>query len=571
MTLRRVHAPLLLCLVATCWFTPAQRAAAADADTLKTTIEDFLHRAELSSEGRVHWDGADTFEVKTDGAAATATIANAHFSFRQEPGDAKPLATLTLDRVEIIREPAAQGGNLDQLTITLPALATLVTDEGREIALRVKSGRATALLETPDDRQRAGTIAFDSARVEDRGGKSWAGFGPFASSWKIVRGDDGGWHSPLDFELKGLEFLIDEAPLAGGVERIAYSADANGPNLAEFDALRDRMNQIRTELRDKPEQKGEAWLPVLTKILTVFSASKGELTIERVSAKRPGGATLVTLDKAALGGSFSGLTADNAEFRIRLSHDGLTIAPSLVDAVQVPRRAVFEFGVEKLAVGALRTIAEAAAKSATEASDEDRQTASVEMLAGAMLLNPVVRVYEASAEFPDVGVTASGEVHRAPPAPIGYAATGEVAVRGFDALAGVLTAPFAREVLPLLKFIGSAGSDAAGHPVAKFALTSTIGRPIAVNNSDLANWFGAAPPHAAPAPGAPPRLLRLADPPLEGDDVRAVQKAVVTQQVEPFKDAVYDTATRDKLGLKPPPPAVPNAARPTVPNVAPKN
>jgi peptidoglycan hydrolase-like protein with peptidoglycan-binding domain len=39
------------------------------------------------------------------------------------------------------------------------------------------------------------------------------------------------------------------------------------------------------------------------------------------------------------------------------------------------------------------------------------------------------------------------------------------------------------------------------------------------------------------------RLLRLSDPPLTGADVRAVQKAVAAQQVEPFTDGIYDTAT----------------------------
>ena len=77
------------------------------------------------------------------------------------------------------------------------------------------------------------------------------------------------------------------------------------------------------------------------------------------------------------------------------------------------------------------------------------------------------------------------------------------------------------------------------------------------------------------------RVLRLADPPEEGSDVRAVQKAVEASEVEPFADGVYDTATalavaryqkqaginvsgvvdaatRDRLGLNPPPPPSPS-------------
>jgi hypothetical protein len=573
MTARTMFRPLIVgCLAMVCAGT-AHPAAAATADALKATIETFLHRVEASSAGKLHWDGADTFDVQTSGDTATATLVNVHFSFRNEANDPKPVATLTLDHIEISRKPSAQGGNLDEIAISVPPLSTLVTDQGREIALTIKEGQATALLEGPDDRQRAGTLVFSSARIEDKGGKSWAGFGPFTSDWKMVRNDDGSWRSPLDFELKGLEFLIAEAPLAGAVERIAYTGEATGPNFAELDALRDRLNEINQQHGD-PAESSKALLPLLPKFLAVFSSSKGDLTIERISTKRPDGETLVTLAKATMDGSITGLAGDNAAVRMTLSHEGLTIAPSLVAAARVPRRAVLDLGFEKIAVSALRTLAEAAAKNGAGASDADRQAATQQMIGAVMSLNPVFRLYDASVEFPDVGIDATGEAQRAPPAPIGYAATGDVTVHGFDALPELLTGHFEQELMPLLKFIGSPGADSDSHPVTKFAIASAIGRPIVVNNSNLANWF-AAIVSAAPSPGAPARLLRLADPPLAGDDVRAVQRAVAVQQVEPFTEGVYDTATalavarfqkqaginvdgtvdektREALGIKPP-------------------
>jgi hypothetical protein len=212
------------------------------------------------------------------------------------------------------------------------------------------------------------------------------------------------------------------------------------------------------------------------------------------------------------------------------------------------------------------------------------------MIGAVMSLNPVFRLYDASLEFPDVGIDATGEAQRAPPAPIGYAATGDVTVHGFDALSELLTGHFEQELLPLLKFIGSPRADPDGRPVIKFAVTSAIGRAIAVDNSNLANWF-ASVVSAAPSPGSPARLLRLADPPLSGDDVRVVQKAVAAQRVEPFAEGVYDTATalavarfqkqaginvdgtvdaktRDALGIKPPPTPKPLAPGPAAP---PKN
>lgn len=585
MTLRRALRPVLAGLLALCWLAPPQLAVAADPDAFKTAIEIFLHRAEASAEGYLRWDGADSFTVKTDGDAAVATLVNAHFSLRKDPNDAKPLASLTLDRVEIIRKPAAQGGKFDDLAIALPTLVTLVSDEGREVDLTLEDGHVSVLLEGPDDRQRAVAVDFAEARVADKGGKDgtdtggkdWVRFGPFTASAKTVTNADGSWRSPIEFELKGVEFLFAEAPLAGRVERIAYSAGATGSSLAALDELRDRMTDTRNEVRRKPEIGGTAWLPLLSKFLTVFSTSEGKLTIEQASAKRPDGETLLTLAKAWMRGSISGLDGDSAALRFSLGHEGLALAPSLVPTAQAPRRADLDFGLDKIAVGVLRTICDAAAKAGPDASDQDRQAASQQMIAAAMALSPVFHVYDASVEFPDVAVSASGEAHRAPPLPIGYAASGDVTVREFDALPEVLTGPLERAMLPLLKFIGHAATDADGHPVMKFALTSAIGRWIDINGSNLANWFGASPSGA-------PRLLRLARPPLHGDDVTAVQKAVADNRVEPFEPGIYDTATalavarfqknaglnvdgtvdaavRHKLGLKPSA-AAPDAASP---------
>src|SRR6185437_12802448 len=123
---------------------PPHAALAADS-ALKTEIEAFLHRAEMQFDGLLHWDGADTFEVNT--GDDTATLSNLRFSFRKEPGESKPAASITLDRVEIRRKPAGNDGKLTEFAITLPALSTLVTADGEEIVLSLRDGRATALVE----------------------------------------------------------------------------------------------------------------------------------------------------------------------------------------------------------------------------------------------------------------------------------------------------------------------------------------------------------------------------------------------------------------------------------------
>src|SRR5580704_6015965 len=98
-------------------------AAATGADLLKAEIDDFFHYLDLSSNGVLHWEDADSFDVRDDGDGAVAVIVNGHLSVRDRNGGPKPLASITLDRVEVRRRPA--GDNKIELVVALPSLATL--------------------------------------------------------------------------------------------------------------------------------------------------------------------------------------------------------------------------------------------------------------------------------------------------------------------------------------------------------------------------------------------------------------------------------------------------------------
>ncbi|HYM72504.1 MAG TPA: peptidoglycan-binding domain-containing protein [Stellaceae bacterium] len=577
-----VLAVLLICAAA------PQAAQAADADTLKTEIEAFFHHGLLSTNGQLHWDGADKFDVQASGDTATATLVNARFSFRKDPAEPKPLGTITLDRIEIRRKPA--GDNLVEFTIALPAMSTIAGANGVEVTVSLKGGQVTALVENPGERQRSATLTLAGGRIEDKNALNWGSFGPVTAGWKIVRNDDGSWRGPLDFELKRFEFLMAETPLTGTIERIAYGGEAGGRSLAELDAVRDRVAEIREDGQGDPDKKVSGWLSLLPKVLTAFNYSKGYLTVEGITTKKKksDGEALVTLAKASIEAALAGLDRDNAALRLTIRHDGLAIAPSLVPEVQVPSRIVLDFGLEDIATSALRTLAEAGSQSGPGADAAEKEKAMQRIIGAAMSLSPVFRLYDAAVDFKDVKVDATGEAKRAPPVPIGYAASGDIVVRGFDALSEIVTSQFGRAELPLLKFIGATENAADGAPAVKFHLASAIGHPLTVNGSDLTAWFDH---HASGSPGpGQSRTLRLADPPMSGDDVRAVQKPLGPQQGERLTDGLYDTATalavarfqkqsglnvdgvvdtatRDKLGIKPPPPppAPPSPAPPSPP------
>jgi peptidoglycan hydrolase-like protein with peptidoglycan-binding domain len=388
--------------------------------------------------------------------------------------------------------------------------------------------------------------------------------------WKSIRTADGSWRAPGDLAIEKVAFLIPEGPLAGEIERIAYQGEAAGPDLPALDAFRDKANELRENFRDEPQKRLQESAALLPQMLDLFSSSKGMVTVERVSAKRPDGETLVSLSKAWFGGE-GRRDGDKAAFRITLGHDRLALALSLLPEHQVPNSVELDFGVEDIALAAIRNLATAAQAAAAESSD-DQQKYLPQIIATAMSLRPVFHLYDALANFKDVGIAASGRAERAPPLPIGYTAAGDVTVSGFDALGQILTARGAPMYLALLKFLGEPGVNAAGDKITRFHLASQLGKPVTVNGNDLSEWFN------GKTPAGQPRLLRLTDPPATGDDVRAVQKVVMSDgrtdgiydvttalAVMRFQKAhglningVVDAPTREKLGLTPPPPPAKN-------------
>src|SRR5579864_2456861 len=391
-------------------------ASADTATPLKTEIDSYIHRIEASTGGHLHWDGADSYDVKESGdtatATATATIVNAHLSFRKKADDQKPIVSVTLDRIEIRRAPAAAGTNLTDYAIAVPASSTITISDGTELTTSLKDGRMNFVLEAPGDHQRTMTLSLAGGRIEQKDHKDYLAFGAFTWNWKIVRSDNGGWRAPLDLELKGLEFLFTEAPLAGGSDRISNSGEAMGPSLADLDAMRDKVAEIREQ--DSPEQRVAAWLELLPKFVGVFSSSKGEFTVENITAQKPGGETQVTLKKATLGGALSGLDGEKTAFSLRMAYDGLTIAPSLLPETLVPRRGVIDLALEDIATSGLRSLAEAGSEAKPDAPDEVRQKAFQKLTVTAMSLSPVLRLREGAVDFKNVKLSASGEAKRAP-------------------------------------------------------------------------------------------------------------------------------------------------------------
>jgi murein L,D-transpeptidase YcbB/YkuD len=240
----------------------------------------------------------------------------------------------------------------------------------------------------------------------------------------------------------------------------------------------------------------------------------------------------------------TGLDTEQAALRFSISHEGLDLAPSLLENWKVPRRVVLDFGVADLSTQALTNLLHALITATDQRasggseSEANKQQALQQTLGAAAMLNPTFHVYDIAIDTEEVGMDLTGEAKGSPLAPKGYTASGNLVVRGFDAipkLSGGI--PFA-EYLPVLREIGIEGKASDGTPRLQFHLTSAPADPIAVNGNDLSAWFDG----TATAAGQP-RLLKPSDPPLRGSDVKRVQSALAAAKISIEQDGEYNSAT----------------------------
>jgi putative peptidoglycan binding protein len=550
----------------------ASRAVQGGQGGLQAEIQEFLDQLDATTHGAVKWEGADTFDARQDGDAAVVTASNARIAIKLGDDAAAKPARIVFDHIEVRRAPAPDGGAA--LSIAFPKKTTLTGADGLETTLSLNDASGKVVIDAQSGRARDSELRFATARIEHKPTGDWIGVGPLSLTSKVNAAADGSWTAPVDFELKGIEFFFTEGPVSGAIDRIAYSAATAGPDLAGVNRLRDRFDALRRDAAGmSQEARLDAVLDLLPGLPQLFRLAKGELTIEKVAVRAATGEPLVALEKASVGGSLTGLSGDSAAWRITLRHEGLNLASAILPASKVPQRVVVDFGLEDVATEPLRAILQAAAKMREGAPEEDKQRAMPQMLAAAAKLNPVFRIYDAALDTPDIGIDATAETKGSPLAPKGYTAAGDVTVRGFDKLPELVGDQGFARWLPLLKEIGTSAAGEGG-PRLKYHFASAPQEWLTVNGNDVTGWLA---DNAGPGQ---PRSLRPAEPPLDGNDVRAVQQALAAAgqpapqtgvydgataaAVARFQkksglnvDGVVDAGTREKLGVKPPP-AAPN-------------
>lgn len=510
---------------------PAQ--GAQPAHGLRADIDALLQKLETATGGVVTWDGAGQFDVRRDGNAEVADIADARITIHLAH---VMRAELALDRIEVRRVPGPD--NLTALDIKLPGKWMLRAETGDETKLALQDGTARVVLDMATGRARETSVAVARMRVDDKKTGDWISFGPLSFSSKLAAAG-AGWSQPIDFTVQHVGFMFNGGPAGGTIDRIAYGGRADGPDLAALNRLRDEIDAVNRKTVLTPDQQGQAFAALLPQLLSAFSEAKGELTIEGVAVRGVDDQSLVSFTEASLGGSLTRMPGDAEAVRVTLKENGLSLAPKLAGPSTVPRRAELDIGLEDIAIAPLRALVEASGKlRADSGGPADRQRAMQTLIGAVSKLNPRWRVYDLTVDTADVGIEAKAEAQGSPLNLAQAKAEADVAVRGFAALPEFVGHAPAAQFLPLLAEIGTPGHAPDGSPRLDFHLVSTLTKWLTINGNDVSAWF--ATTHAAPGE---PRSLRPAVPPMAGKDVSAVQRALAAAHFNVPQTGLYDGAT----------------------------
>ena len=205
---------------------------------------------------------------------------------------------------------------------------------------------------------------------------------------------------------------------------------------------------------------------------------------------------------------------------------------------------VLDFGVADLSTQALTNLLHALITatdqwvSGESESEANQREALQQALGAAAMLNPTFHIYDVAIDTEEVGVDLTAEAKGSPLAPKGYTASGDVAVRGFDAIPKLSRCiPFA-QYLPVLREIGIDGAAPDGTPRLQFHLTSAPTDWIAINGNDVSAWFSGTETAAGQ-----PRVLKPSDPPMRGTDVGNVQRALAAAKISVEQDGEYNSDT----------------------------
>jgi hypothetical protein len=543
---RHLWAAIAAALVLLAAGLPA-RAEEPGAGKFRSRIDSWLAGLASSTHGALRWVGSDPVAIRRDGDALVADIDHGRI--------AAGSGEWTLGRIEVRQSGPQPGEKTVAIAIALPKAAAFKQPVGAAGRLTLDGGKADFVFDAELRHLQDEKVGFDRARIEQPDTGIAVAAGPLAVHWTLAAAADGSWRTPVDFELKGLNFQAPQLG-EGGIDRIAYHGAAAGPKLDSYEKLRDATMRLQTGDAEARQAGLSAVIALLPALPGTFSTVAGDAEIEGVKVADAKGGVLGSLAELEAKTDVSGLDGAAAAVRITLHYQGLKLAPTLVPPQDQPHQLVVDLGLADIDTATLRELLTAAAGMAPDGGPPKPDPMAMARLMGAAAnLTPSLHAYDVAVDTDDVGLDLTGTAKGSPLSPQGWDAKADLAVRGLDAVPQ-LGLPALADMLPLLRQLGSA-DPATGKVV--FHLASTPQHRLAVNGNDVSAWFA-----------DDPQLLKPDWPPLTGEDVMRVQKALdrtpsgvydgaTAAAVARFQkqngldmNGVVDAATRAKLGLPPP-------------------
>jgi Putative peptidoglycan binding domain len=160
------------------------------------------------------------------------------------------------------------------------------------------------------------------------------------------------------------------------------------------------------------------------------------------------------------------------------------------------------------------------------------------ILGALAMLSPMCRIYQLAVDAEDVGAELTAEAKGPLLSPAGSTADGDLVVRGWNALPKLVVGTSFVEYLLFLEEFAEAVKGLDGSPRRKFHIASAPLKLAMINGNDVSLLFDESEPASDQ-----PRLLKPAEPPMQGADVKDVQRALAAAKVPVEQDGVYRVST----------------------------
>ena len=490
------------------WSAPAAAQGNPEAQ-LRQVITDVMNFLNAQSGGQGSVQTSRPIETRMDGGTAIATLPDLTTTDPRR-GETVEFGTLTLSQREV-----APGRLRYELSLPQRIRATPRTGAA---PLTITSGGGTFSVV----RDVASGIFYEvDFNVSDLHvpppdpGAADTTIGRLQLGYAISGRPDGLSDAVSRFAMRGLRVAAARG-MGGTAGEISLAFGVQGVRPEDIERIRQAYYEPATDL-------GQRWQHAFERARAIVTAggvagSTIDITVADGVYNDGNPQPAVTLGRAGLRMVTTDANQDEGTFQLQYQQDGLVLRPGLAPMPQyIPARANVNLQLTDLPMRALHELSNSWVAARGPGAAGNAMPSVMALLQAMQQADTTLNISPIDLEAPAVGATLNGTVTADGHSPFQAHATGELVVRGLEALQRELGGQGGRAgpnspagVVAMLVALGQQGTGANGQPVRTYRIELTPTGQLMLNGADMSALLGGA---GGGAPGGRPPAGRRVRPP----------------------------------------------------------